>query len=602
MDLRPGQVLPGQRVGVLHQAARSGDRAGMDDPPAVLPRPGAHVDHVVGDADRLLVVLDHDDGVPQVAEALEGADEPLVVPLVQPDGGLVEHVEDADQAAADLAGQPDALGLASRQGGRRPGQGQVVEPHVQQELHPLAHFAEDPVGDQVVAVGQVQRGHHLYGLADGEGAEGEDRVPAHGHGQRLGPQTGATTFGAGDLTQVPLQVVTEEVGLRFGVPPLEPRDDAFVLGVEGPLAAVAVPVLEVHLTGAGPEQDQLLLGLLQLLPRGVQREAPQVGHRRHQPREVLAPGARPRGQRPVGQRFRRVRDHQFGVDLELGAEARAGRASPVGGVEREVPRRRVLEAQAVVGAGQVLAEGDGLLLRAVGTHDHHLGHPFGQRQGGLQRLGQPAADVVPPDQPIDHHLDGVLLVPGQVHLVAIGQLDGGAVHPDPGETLFGQVFEQSAVLALAPPHHRGQHQEAGALVEGQDPVDDLLRALSGHRTAALGAVGLADAGVEQPEVVVHLGDGAHRGAWIARCRLLVDGDGGRQTFDEVDVGLVHLTEELAGVGGQRLDVPALALGVDGVEGQGRLAGAGQPGEHDEPVARQVERDVLQVVLARAAYD
>ena len=39
----------------------------------------------------------------------------------------------------------------------------------------------------------------------------------------------------------------------------------------------------------------------------------------------------------------------------------------------------------------------------------------------------------------------------------------------------------------------------------------------------------------------------------------------------VHVGLVHLPEELPRVGGEALDVAPLALGVDGVESQGRLA-------------------------------
>ena len=120
--------------------------------------------------------------------------------------------------------------------------------------------------------------------------------------------------------------------------------------------------------------------------------------------------------------------------------------------------------------------------------------------------------------------------------------------------------------------------------------------------AALGAVRLADAGEEQPEVVVDLGDGADRRARVARGRLLVDGDGRGEALDEVDVRLVHLAEELPGVRGERLDVAALALGEDRVEGQGGLARPGEPGEDDEGVAGQVERDVLQVVLASATDD
>jgi hypothetical protein len=54
------------------------------------------------------------------------------------------------------------------------------------------------------------------------------------------------------------------------------------------------------------------------------------------------------------------------------------------------------------------------------------------------------------------------------------------------------------------------------------------------------------------------------------------------------------------VGGERLDVPALAFGVDGVEGERRLAGSRETGDDDQPIARQVDVDVLQVVDAGAA--
>ena len=87
----------------------------MDDSSTVLPRPRADVDDVVGGPDRLLVVLDDDHRVAQVPQALQGPDEPLVVALVQADRRLVEHVEHAHEAAPDLAGQADPLGLAARE-------------------------------------------------------------------------------------------------------------------------------------------------------------------------------------------------------------------------------------------------------------------------------------------------------------------------------------------------------------------------------------------------------------------------------------------------------------------------------------------------------
>ena len=57
--------------------------------------------------------------------------------------------------------------------------------------------------------------------------------------------------------------------------------------------------------------------------------------------------------------------------------------------------------------------------------------------------------------------------------------DDRAVDPGPAEALRLQLAEQLGVLALAAAHHRRQHLEPGALVELEDPVDDLLRASAG---------------------------------------------------------------------------------------------------------------------------
>ena len=52
---------------------------------AVLAGAGADVDDPVGGADGVLVVLDDDQGVAEVAQPDQRLDEPVVVALVQPD-------------------------------------------------------------------------------------------------------------------------------------------------------------------------------------------------------------------------------------------------------------------------------------------------------------------------------------------------------------------------------------------------------------------------------------------------------------------------------------------------------------------------------------
>jgi hypothetical protein len=69
--------------------------------------------------------------------------------------------------------------------------------------------------------------------------------------------------------------------------------------------------------------------------------------------------------------------------------------------------------------------------------------------------------------------------------------------------------------------------------------------------------------------------------------------------DEIDIGSFHLIEHLAGGRAERLDVFAIALRVDRVEGERRLARATRPGEHHQLATRDAQLEVLQVVLARA---
>ena len=120
----------GRRSGIVHgQLAReifAGERvrrgddvvdaALRDDMAAMDAGAGADVEHMVGGADGVLVVLDHDHGIAEVAQPPQRFEQPRIVALVQPDRGLVEHVEHAGQPGADLRGEPDALALAARQG------------------------------------------------------------------------------------------------------------------------------------------------------------------------------------------------------------------------------------------------------------------------------------------------------------------------------------------------------------------------------------------------------------------------------------------------------------------------------------------------------
>src|SRR5690606_26118537 len=149
--LRGRLDLPAAREVVARDRAllrrQLGIRPRVDDLAAALARKGPDVDDPVARLDRLLVVLDDDERVAEVAQRLERLDEAAVVALVQADRRLVEHVEHARESRADLGREADALRLAARQGSRRAAECQIVEAHAQEELEAHADLAQHLPGD-----------------------------------------------------------------------------------------------------------------------------------------------------------------------------------------------------------------------------------------------------------------------------------------------------------------------------------------------------------------------------------------------------------------------------------------------------------------------
>ena len=263
-------------------------------------------------------------------------------------------------------------------------------------------------------------------------------------------------------------------------------------------------------------------------------------------------------------------------------------------VEREVARRWLLHGKTVVDAGEVLVEEELLSLAVRRDHeDQSCGH-LGR---GLDRLAQAAGGVGIDHDPVHVDLDVVLLVLVQRNL--LGQLVEITVDPGPAEACLARVGQDVVMLALASADDRCHDAHPAAPGQLEDPVGDLLAGLAADDRAVDRAVRDPDPGPQQAHVVVDLGHGTHGRPGVVARSLLVDRDRRRQAVDLVHVRLLHLAQELAGVGGKRLDVAALALGVYGVEGERRLARSGQPGEDHQLVPGNGQVDVPEVVLAGA---
>ena len=177
------EILAGERRGIA-----AGSRAACRRPPAAAQPSGAgsEIDDVVGALDGLGIVLHHQHGVAEIAQAGERIEQPIVIARVQSDGRLVQNVQHAAQLRADLRGQTDALRFAARERGGGTRQAQIVEADRGEELQAIADLFDHAAGDLLLALVQ------LPGFDGGEraidGHLGELRQPRafHAHRQTAG--------------------------------------------------------------------------------------------------------------------------------------------------------------------------------------------------------------------------------------------------------------------------------------------------------------------------------------------------------------------------------------------------------------------------------
>ncbi len=253
-----------------------------------------------------------------------------------------------------------------------------------------------------------------------------------------------------------------------------------------------------------------------------------------------------------GGRRGRVRE----VPPELGAFDAVQQQVPLPGVQ-VVDRLVRVEGEAVVGG---------------------RGAQHGQGPLGVLRVPAPYRTVGDGPGAVDQALDV-----GPDHLAEAGAGRAGAGGLVEGEGAHDEFGHEGAAVRAGPLLGLGVLVGFGAVgVRGRDLLP------------AARAGPYPDAGPQQAQVREHLGDRADRGARAAVGVVLVDADGRRQAGDRVDGGLA----DEAGDHAQRLQVLPLALPVEGVEGEGGLAGAGQAGQDDQLVLREGEGDVPQVVQAR----
>ncbi len=261
---------------------------------------------MVGGLDGLLVVLDDDDGIAEVAQLDQGIDQLAVVALVQSDRRFIEHVEDAHQLRADLRRQTDALSFTAGERGRAAVEHQIADADRAEKTEPVADLFENLSGDLLFARSEGDGLEKALRILELQCHDLVDRAIGHGDGKRLRFEPPAFAVGAVHRRHEPLDLFADIVVVRFLVAAREHRHHAFVRAVVG-VRAFGAAELEFDLLGRAVKDD--VAGLLgQGVPRRVDLELVVFGQRVDLTEPPVLGPFLPDGDGTVLDRLRPIRD------------------------------------------------------------------------------------------------------------------------------------------------------------------------------------------------------------------------------------------------------------------------------------------------------
>src|SRR5690348_7497410 len=129
---------------------------------------GAEVHDEIGAADCFFVVLDDKDRVAEVAQSLKRGEEAAIVARVQANRRLVEDVEYAAKARADLRGEADPLRFAAGERRSRAIQCEIAKPDGEEEIQAFGDLGKRPPSDGALARRKTRKN-----LIDGRASVGE---------------------------------------------------------------------------------------------------------------------------------------------------------------------------------------------------------------------------------------------------------------------------------------------------------------------------------------------------------------------------------------------------------------------------------------------
>ena len=197
----------------------------------------------------------------------------------------------------------------------------------------------------------------------------------------------------------------------------------------------------------------------------------------------------------------------------------------------------------------------------------------------------------------NHRIDRVLLE--AFELLEVQRAHQLAIHQQGLDALLARVLRHIGVEAFARLDQRREHMQRALLRLLRRRAENGGHALLAHRDLAVRAVLRAKLREQQTQEVIHLRHRRHRGLATAARDALLNRHRGWHACDEVHVRLLHLLHKRPRIDRHRIEEAPLTFSKDEIKRERRFSTTTQARDDHELIARDLQRDVLEVVLTRS---
>ena len=208
----------------------------------------------------------------------------------------------------------------------------------------------------------------------------------------------------------------------------------------------------------------------------------------------------------------------------------------------------------------------GIMVYFFRLHIHHGKRTLSEIKGRHDGVLDTLLILLRRFETVDDQFDEVGLV--SVQRCYFIQFEQFAVHTHLRISPLAHLLEKFLVMAFTAFDYRRKKVAFASAVVLHDQRDYLLVRITDHGLPRLRGIGGRCPCIQKAEEIVDFRNGTDGRTRVVAGRLLLYGDYRAEARNRFDLGFFQYAHEMLGICGKGIHVPALAFGIDRIEGKG----------------------------------